>query len=148
MSDGDQRLASLNTARDVFLRALKMHEQFVYKLGYEAGFQAGWEAVVQRLAQTKPDLSLVSNDRQLSELHHDVEIPARDTLLAIVANSPGLERHDIVEMAQKSVTTLSERTLRTALQRLKDIGVLRVDDGKWYVVVKDHPRPEAPISGE
>lgn len=148
MSDGDQRLASLNTARDVFLRALKTHEQFIYKLGYEAGFQAGWEAVTQRLSQTKPDLSMVPDEAPFSDLHHETEIPARDTLLTIVAHSPGLERHDIIEMAQKSVTSLSERALRTALQRLKDIGVLRVEDGKWYLGSKEQPRSKTANFGE
>ncbi len=144
MGDNEQRLASLSESRDLFLRALKEHEQFVYKLGYEAGFAAGWEALVRRLSTVKPDEASVPPHRDLSDLmqQHETEIPARDTLIAIIKQAPGLQRHEIVEIASKSLSHLSERTVRTALQRLKDAGELRVEDGKWFVAVKaPAPRP-------
>jgi hypothetical protein len=139
MSDSDQRLASLNEAREVFVRALKTHEHFVYKLGYEAGFAAGWDAVVRRMSQAKPDFSMADEKQELSELqqHHESEIAARDTLMSIVAQTPGLERHEIIETARKNLTTLSERTLRTAMQRLKETGDLRADNGRWYIAQKE-----------
>jgi hypothetical protein len=144
MSESDQRLGSLNEAREAFVRALKSHEHFVYKLGYEAGFEAGWEAVVRRLASQKPDLSMApSHHNPADMLHsHEVEGPARDTLMAIIAQSPGLERHEIIETARKTASSLSERSLRTALQALRDTGVLRVDSGKWYLVSKDFEAKE------
>jgi hypothetical protein len=137
MSDNDERLISLNEARDVLLRSLKAHEHFVYKLGYEAGFAAGWDAVVRRMSQSKPDYSMIDDRQELSEVpHHESEIAARDTLMSIVAQEPGLERHEILETARKSLTTLSERTLRTAMQRLKEAGDLRVENGRWFVAQK------------
>jgi hypothetical protein len=141
MSDNDQRLASLNEARDQFIKALKTHEHFVYRLGYEAGFTAGWDAVVRRLASTKPDLTASTDHQDLTDLlhRHESEIPARDTLIAIVLATPGLERHEIIVEAQKRLPSLSERTVRTALQRLKNAGELQVDDGKWYVTEKRGP---------
>jgi hypothetical protein len=126
---------SLDAARDIFFSALKTHEEFVYKLGYEAGFQAGWEAFVKHLSQSKPDPSMVDANAEFSELHRD-EIPARDALVSIVEQTPGLGRQEILEQAKKSLT-LSERSLRTALQRLKETGLLRVEEGKWYVAFKN-----------
>ncbi len=148
MGDNDQRLASLNEARDLFLRALKDHEQFVYRLGYEAGFTAGWEALVQRLSMTKPDEPAVPPHRDLNELiqQHEGEIPARDTLIAIIKQAPGLQRHEIVEIARKSLSHLTERTVRTALHRLKEAGELRVEDGKWFVAVKTPAPRMMPVS--
>lgn len=138
MSEHDPRLTSLNEARDVFLNSLKNHEQFVYRLGYEAGFAAGWDALVRRLSTTKPDEPVLPDHRNVSDLleQHEGEIPARDTLMAIVKQAPGLQRHEIVEIARKSLSHLTERTVRTALQRLKEAGELRAEDGKWFVTVK------------
>lgn len=146
MNESDQRLGSLNEARDAFIKALKSHEHFVYKLGYEAGFEAGWAALVQRLASQKPDLSMVTAHHDPAEmLHgHEVEGPARDTLMAIITQTPGLERHEIIEAARKSVSSLSDRSLRTALQALRDAGELRVESGKWYVAPKDYSAPKEP----
>lgn len=143
MNENDQRLGSLNEARDVFIRALKSHEQVVYKLGYEAGFEAGWEAVVRRLSAQKPDISLAPGQHDLSELVHgqDNETPAREALLSIIAGSPGLERQDILETARKNVSTLSERILRTVLQRLREVGELRVDNGRWYIATREVAGP-------
>lgn len=149
MAENDQRLASLNEARDLFLKALKDHEHFVYRLGYEAGFAAGWEALVRKLSMTKPDEPAVPPHRDLSELmqQHEGEIPARDTLIAIIKQAPGLQRHEIVEIASKSLSHLTERTVRTALQRLKEAGELRVEEGKWFVAVKA-PAPRLMPAGD
>jgi hypothetical protein len=147
--DDDQRLTSLNEARDVFLRALKNHEHFVYRLGYEAGFAAGWEALVRRLSTAKPDEAAVPPHGDLSDLmqQHESEIPARDTLIAIIKQAPGLQRHEVVEIARKSLSHLTERTVRTALQRLKEAGELRVEDNRWYVAVKA-PAPRLMPAGD
>jgi hypothetical protein len=138
MADSDQSLASLNEARDTFFKALKDHEHYVYKLGYEAGFAAGWEAVVRRLSSATPDEAVVPPYGDLSDLmqHHEGEIPARDSLIAIITQSPGLQRHEVVETARKSLSHLNERTVRTVMQRLKEAGELRVEDNRWYVAVK------------
>ncbi|MEJ2123270.1 MAG: hypothetical protein P8Y67_10745 [Alphaproteobacteria bacterium] len=135
MSENDKRLASLNEARELFIRSLKTHEHFVYRLGYEAGFAAGWDAVVRRLASTKPDLSAAPDKKDLSDLLPDTltDSSARDTLISIVFASPGMERYQIVQEALKRLSNLSERAIHTALQRLKAVGDLYVEDGGWYV---------------
>jgi hypothetical protein len=145
MNENDHRQGPLSDARDVFISALKTHEHFVYKLGYEAGFQAGWEAVVQRLASQKPDLSLAPGHEDPEEAvpHQEMVGPARDTLMTIITHTPGLERHEIIETARKAAN-LSDRCLRMALQALRDAGVLRVEGGRWYPVLKDETTAKEP----
>src|SRR5262245_7284006 len=126
MSDPKQRLASLHDARETFFKALKTHEHTIYKLGFDDGFAAGCDAAISRLAELKP-----AGASSASSSHGDLgavmkkdegEIPAHETLLRIIATTPGMQRHEIVEIACKTLSTLNERTVRTALQRMKGAG--------------------------
>lgn len=139
MTDASRRLASLHDARETFFKGLKNHEHTIYKLGYEDGFSAGWAAAVNRLSEVKPGagVSTVPSRELTSILQQEPEeIPARDTLMAIIVQTPGLIRQEIVETARKGPSTLSERTVRTALQRMKTAGELLVEDNRWYVADK------------
>lgn len=139
MKDPSQRLSSLHHAREIFFKGLKNHEHTIYQLGYEDGFSAGWEAAASRLTEVKPGsgVSTVAS-RELTNIlrQEPEEIPARDTLLAIIEEAPGLLRQQIVETARKGLSTLNERTVRTALQRMKTAGELIVEDNRWYLAAK------------
>jgi hypothetical protein len=139
MSDPKQRLASLHDAREAFFKALKSHEHSIYKLGFDDGFAAGWEAAISRLAELKPaGMSSASSSSQgdLSVMlkKDEGEIPAHETLLKIISKTPGMQRQEIVEIACKTLSTLNERTVRTALQRMKGAGELYVEDNRWFIV--------------
>ncbi len=139
MTDIKQRLASLHLARDSFFAALKDHEHAIYKLGYEDGFCAGWEAALTRLAELKPEAKFKSTGpTDLSHLLHQqqAEVPTHDILLDILKGSPGLQRGEIVDIARKKMPTMNERTVRTALQRMKNAGELRVAENRWYLTEK------------
>lgn len=141
MTDAKQRLASLHVARDSFFKALKDHEHAIYKLGYEDGFGAGWEAALSRLAELKPEAKFgTSGPTDLSHMLHKQqrEVPIQDILLEIVTGAPGLQRHEIIDSARKKMPTLNERTVRTALQRMKNTGELRVAESRWYLVEKQN----------
>lgn len=136
MTDASRRLASLHDARETFFKGLKNHEHTIYQLGYEDGFSAGWEAAVNRLSEVKPGsgVSTVPSKDLTNILRQEPEeIPAQDTLLAIIEGTPGLLRQQIVEQARKGLSTLTERTVRTALHRMKSAGELIVEDNRWYV---------------
>jgi hypothetical protein len=136
MSDAKQRLASLHDAREAFFKALKTHEHSIYKLGFDDGFAAGWDAAITRLAELKPaGLATSSTQGDLSAMlkKDEAEIPAHETLLKIIGKTPGMQRHEIVDIACKTLTTLNERTVRTALQRMKGAGELYVNDNRWFV---------------
>jgi hypothetical protein len=138
-SEVNQRLASLHEARDSFFKALKLHEHAIYKLGYEDGYSAGWEAALSKLAEIKPAANFSpTGPTDLGHLLYKQsdEKPTHDTLLHIIKHHPGLRRQDIVEAARKPLPTLNERTVRTALQRMKNAGELQVADGKWYLAEK------------
>lgn len=137
MTDATQRLASLHEARETFFKAVKTHEHSIYKLGYEDGFSAGWEAALSRLSEIKPAAKFVtSGPGDLSHMLHEQtsDVPTHDTLLGIIKENPGLQRGEIVTHARKKLPSLNERTVRTALQRMKNAGELRVTESKWYWV--------------
>jgi hypothetical protein len=139
MTDASRRLASLHDARETFFKGLKNHEHTIYQLGYEDGFSAGWEAAVNRLSEVKPGSGVSTvPSRELTNIlrQEPEEIPARDTLIAIIDETPGLLRQQIVETAGKTPSSLNERTVRTALQRMKAAGELLVEDNRWYVANK------------
>lgn len=139
MTDAARRLASLHDARETFFKGLKNHEHTIYQLGYEDGFSAGWEAAVNRLSEVKPGAGVSTvPSKDLTNILRQVpeEIPAHDTLMAIIEQTPGLLRQQIVETARKGLSTLNERTVRTALQRMKTAGELVVEDNRWYVAEK------------
>jgi len=139
MTKATRRLASLHDAREIFFKSLKNHEHTIYQLGYEDGFSAGWEAAVNRLSEVKPGAGVSTTaSRDLTNIlrQEPEEIPAHDTLMAIIVQTPGLIRQEIVEVARKGLSTLSERTVRTALQRMKTAGELIVEDNRWYVADK------------
>jgi hypothetical protein len=54
-----------------------------------------------------------------------------------------LLRQQIVEAARKGSSTLNERTVRTAFQRMKSAGDLLVEDNRWYVVNKQRGSEKA-----
>jgi hypothetical protein len=146
MSDPKQRLASLHDAREAFFKALKSHEHSIYKLGFDDGFASGWDAAITRLAEMKPaGASTSSTQGDLSAVlqKDDGESPAHETLLKIIAKTPGLQRQEIVDIACKTLSTLNERTVRTALQRMKGSGELQVLDNRWYIV----ERRKSPAEG-
>jgi hypothetical protein len=139
MTNATRRLASLHDARETFFKGLKNHEHTVYQLGYEDGFGAGWEAAVNRLSEVKPGAGVSTvPSRELTNILRQApeEVPAHDTLMAIIVKTPGLIRQEIVETARKGLSTLNERTVRTALQRMKTSGDLIVEDNRWYVADK------------
>jgi hypothetical protein len=138
-SEVNQRLASLHEARDAFFKALKVHEHTIYKLGYEDGYSAGWEAALSKLAEIKPAANFApSGPTDLGHLLYKQtdETSTQDTLLDIIKTNPGLKRQEIVEAARRPLPTLNERTVRTALQRMKNAGELQVVDSKWYPTEK------------
>jgi hypothetical protein len=138
-SEVNQRLASLHEARDTFFKALKLHEHSIYKLGYEDGYAAGWDAALSKLAEIKPTANVApTGPTDLGHLlyRETDETPTHDTILNIIRHNPGVKRQDLVEAARKPLPNLNERTVRTALQRMKNAGDLQVIDGKWYLSEK------------
>jgi len=146
MSDVTKRLSSLHEARDAFFNALKVHEHSIYKIGYEDGYAAGWEAAVNRLSEVRPEANLAtSGPTDLSHLLHQrtEEVPAHEAILDVIKPNPGLKRQEIIDIARKTLPNLNERTVRTALQRMKNAGELTVVDSKWYLADKQDDSAES-----
>lgn len=156
MRKDTSQFSSLSEARDAFTQALKLHEHYVYHVGYEDGFNAGWEAAISHLSDSKPD-SLHFNDKsELSQKDfqadndfledsdseseadqgQETDFSARDAIVALIEQQPGLTRQTIIQRSLATVPNMTERRVRMALQRLKTSGDLRCQDNRWYVIEK------------
>lgn len=114
-------------------------EKSLFHLGYDYGFNAGWDAAVRRIASAgtqKPDNlsppSLVDLDASAKD-----DPPAREVVLRLIQENPGLRGMELVAAAARAGSPLNERTIRTALHRLRAAERIRNDDGKWYAVSTD-----------
>lgn len=88
------------------------------------------EAMATRMRSLGP-LSVEDDDERANET-------AADVVMGILAVEPGLRGHEIAERAASRVPPVKERTVRTALFRLKNKFLLKILDDRWYLA-KDAP---------
>jgi hypothetical protein len=71
---------------------------------------------------------------------------AADVVYDIIADKPGLKGHEIVAETEARGTPINERTVRTALFRLKRARAIRAIENGWHVIdVKPEPDPNQPF---
>lgn len=116
-----------------------------YEVGKSEGFTNGWNAgydyaqqrfqELMRLqpqppapAQPPPTNSTIMNERPPT---------AAEIVLEIIRHEPGLRGVEIVEKTGAMSEPLLERTVRTALYRLKNASKIRSDNERWYVVAEE-----------
>lgn len=108
----------------------------MFNIGYDRGFDAGWDAAVRRMGQvlqqgSPPEPERAPPPSPEVALAVATDLTAKDVVLEIVRRKPGLRGRDIVQETDKS-QKLNERTVRTALYRLKVDGLIYVKDGLWH----------------
>jgi hypothetical protein len=123
----------LEQTREDVWQAMARNERVCFDMGYDAGFNAGWDAAMRRFTaamENKPEPE-PENAMRLPEHKGvaDADLSAKDKVLALVKDKPGLRGVEIVE-----AVGLHERTVRTALHRLKTSGQIKTEDNKWYAV--------------
>lgn len=129
-------------AREGVFSALWELERAAFRYGYDKGFDAGWDAAWRRFraefidkpppaseqpreAPQPPARTMIPADRK----------PAKEIVLQILAANPqGMRGVEIVQAIQKIDPTIPERTVRTALHRLKteDEQITNID-GLWHM---------------
>ncbi|MGO4683865.1 hypothetical protein [Hyphomicrobium sp. 2TAF46] len=117
-------------------------ERTLYTLGYDAGFNAGWDAAWRRFTaalqeqQPPPPEQPAKNPEPPPPQPQIEKRSAKEIVWQIVNETPGLRGVEIVDAARKVDPSILERTVRTALHRLKteDEEILNTD-GRWYPVI-------------
>jgi hypothetical protein len=137
------RAAELAEARRVALEGMKALEKAAWSHGFHEGFSAGWEAGRKRLqevmeqvtAQPEPASTRVSQPTSLALFPMDAAGPnirAADVVLQIISSRPGIRGIEIVNATLDAGSPMLERTVRTALYRMKRDGRIRNLGGRWF----------------
>jgi hypothetical protein len=105
---------------------------------WDEGFRAAFDGMA-KVAQEQRNAVLHGAGEAPKEIAPPQEDSPRaaDVVLEIVGEKPGMRGVDIVSEAERRGTPLKERTVRTALWRLKTAEKLRNSDERWYLVDAD-----------
>ncbi len=106
-------------------------------------FEQGWQAAMRHIgtATSAPPSTFVSESPATmwaqkifvaANSTSSSEMSTKDHVLRIVRSVPGLRGVDIVATAQKLDPFINERTVRTALHRLKEGKVIVPEMGRWF----------------
>lgn len=149
-----------------FLDALKVHlkatRDDAWFRGWDKGFTEGWRAAAEHFAQAAeakrsahlPPAPPAQTEEGFQPLLSDVESvlegsTAADKVLALIEANPGLRG---VEIANRLSSIMLERTVRTALHRLRNTRVLnrkiRNVGGKWYTLLAAPADPQSSLIGD
>jgi hypothetical protein len=125
--------------------ALARYENALWRGAWETGYNQGWKDAYayalqefeQRLRSATPPPAAARPEPVAPQLEEedtgDDGPTAAEIVLSIVAAKPGLRGVEIVAEADKAKTPVKERTVRTALHRLKNADRLKNVDERWYL---------------
>ena len=118
----------------------------VTKRAHEAGFRKGWKAAIDAIGKGIENLgkSDIPADADIEEIQVVVKIDrtiksesqsasVSEVVLRLLRVRPGLTGAELVQFADESGTPLHERSIRTALRRLRISGGIVQKEGKWFV---------------
>lgn len=148
-----QLIAESNVARGVMFDAMKRFEEHVFRASWNQGYERGWEAGYNMALQRM---------RELADLRQAPPSPpgpvaqtpttalpsptAAELIFGIISASPGLRGVEIVERTSAAGESVKERTVRTALHRLKMSGKIVNVDERWYLPdAAPEPKQELPM---
>lgn len=98
--------------------------------GWNAGYNYASERFQELMRMQPPPPPQAAAEDESSAAPRAVAAPS--IVLQIVRNSPGLRGVEIVNITDRMEQPLKERTVRTALHRLKMAREIYVEDEKWY----------------
>lgn len=123
-------------------QALVRYENALWRGAWETGYNQGWkdgyEAALAQMAQLRANTPPPTTTRpepiapSLEEDPDDTPT-AQEIVLMTVGTFPGLRGVDVVKHTASSGTPVKERTVRTALHRLKTAGQIVNVDERWYL---------------
>lgn len=131
-------------ARRGVTEALKALELAASRRAFHEGFLAGWDAGQKRIremmaeAAPRPAMTVRLASEGAATLPLFSEGPPAPTVRAadavgdIIRANPGIRGVDIVKAAADAGQPILERTVRTALYRMKRDGRIKNLEGKWF----------------
>jgi len=137
-----EHAARVKAASDALGAALKEYAQALREqgwfLGWDKGFTDGWEAAskhfttaaeASRKSRIPPAPPPQAGVLPLASVGQDAAT-ATEKVYAFIEGNPGLRG---VEIAERFAPVMLERTVRTALHRLRDKKIKNVG-GRWYTI--------------
>lgn len=137
------RVALQKAARDVVIEAMKDLEAKSYNRGFYEGWEAcneRWRQMLNEATQQTQATALAASEGAASQANERAflgearqgQAKASDVVLGIIKERPGLRGIEIVNAAGESGQAIHERTVRTALHRMKRDGRIKNLGGRWF----------------
>jgi len=135
ITSDERRAATVEAIKDMVEAGKKLE-----KAAWHEGFYAGWYAAVEHMtknAAAAAQRGPAADIQPTEKLQSPPEPPQKtwkpkDLVLGVIMQRPGLRGVDIVTHLKNADTEVHERTVRTALHRLKRAGKIKVVNGRWY----------------
>ncbi|MBX9747084.1 MAG: hypothetical protein K2X34_09295 [Hyphomonadaceae bacterium] len=135
-------LTAARTRKTAFSEAMEQYENAVWQAAWDRGHQQGWaegyahafwvmeQARTQQAAPAPPARAEPPTAPPLEE--EEPSTSAQDIVWSVVNAKPGLRGVEIVAETEAMGKAVKERTVRTALHRLKKDGLIINRDERWY----------------
>lgn len=133
---------ALEKARAEYASAMM---DYGWEVGWNAGFSDGWDAAVEEMTQREAELKAAARMARPrsapSTAPRATRVPmatgvrplkAADLVLLFITEYPGARGIDIAKHFAAGPQPIPERTIRTALHRMKKTKDIKNIGGKWY----------------
>ncbi len=141
------RAAIQKAARDAVIEAMREWEAASYRRGFDEGWKAcndHWLKLLSEATQKTQAgaLTTTTEAAHVAGLDFGNEVrasPAKasDAVMSIIRDRPGLRGIEIVKAAAEVGQAIHERTVRTALHRMKRDRLIRNLEGRWFAADHD-----------
>jgi flagellar biosynthesis/type III secretory pathway protein FliH len=153
MDEWDAKYAAdLDAAYKAMFEAVSAHTEAArrksYLEGWRSGWDQGWNAAMDTIKQHASQSMVAALAEQQQTAADNATAPtmapeitptASELVHQFVHECPGRRGVEIADNFAKTVFKLPERTVRTALHRLKKAGKIVIIDGRWYEPDADIP---------
>ena len=115
--------------------AIKQIEDAAFRKGYDAGFNAGWDAAARRLTLVMEGTRPAAEPSVMPQASSTLEAKrtAIDEVHDHIREYPGQRGVDIANWLGGSAYGIPERTVRTALYRLRIAEKIKNVNDRWYL---------------
>lgn len=140
-----QLLADARAAKTVMTDALQRYEDRVWQAAWDRGHQQGWQegysyALWKLAEQARTNAAVQAPPRTeppaappiIEEEGEDSGPSTQEAVLRMVLAVPGLRGVEVVEKLHLSGVQAKERTVRTALHRLKNAHKIKNVGERWF----------------
>lgn len=153
-----EALELVHTTKDALEKARVEASQalfdYAWESGWSAGYDQGWEAAFEHLRKQEAEMRTAAKaERPRSPAPpRGAQLPlpivtrnltASDMVFLFIKENPGQRGVDIANHFGAMSPPIPERTIRTALHRLKTFArKIMITEGKWYAVEDGQPPNE------